>query len=109
MHDPRERIRVESYAGYRGEERPRRLLLDGRAVEVAEVLRTALEKAESQGPGDRRERRSRSALDLADLWVAFVDARDGYRRASEATPADAEEVELACLEMLSAYRRWSEG
>lgn len=38
MHESPTRIRVESYAGYRGEERPRRLLLDDRTVEVAEIL-----------------------------------------------------------------------
>lgn len=32
------RLRVESYAGYRGEETPRRFFLGQRAVEVAEVI-----------------------------------------------------------------------
>ena len=32
------RIRVECYAGYRGEETPRCLVFDGRAVDVAEVV-----------------------------------------------------------------------
>lgn len=32
------RLRVECYAGHRGEETPRRLLLDERPVEVTEVL-----------------------------------------------------------------------
>ncbi len=31
-------LRVECYAGHRGEETPRRFYLGGRAVEVAEVL-----------------------------------------------------------------------
>jgi hypothetical protein len=31
-------LRVECYAGYRGEETPRRLLVGDRLVEVAEVL-----------------------------------------------------------------------
>lgn len=31
-------VRVECYAGYRAEETPRRLLLDGRSVEVVELL-----------------------------------------------------------------------
>jgi hypothetical protein len=31
-------VRVECYAGHRGEETPRRLFMDERAVEVAEVL-----------------------------------------------------------------------
>ena len=32
------KIRVECYAGYRGEEAPRRLLFDDRSLEVTEVL-----------------------------------------------------------------------
>jgi len=32
------RVRVECYAGHRGEETPRRFFLDQRSVEVAEVL-----------------------------------------------------------------------
>jgi hypothetical protein len=31
-------VRVECHAGYRGEETPRRLLFDSRAVEVREVI-----------------------------------------------------------------------
>ncbi len=32
------KIRVECYAGYRGEETPRRLLLDGRSIDVVDVV-----------------------------------------------------------------------
>ena len=32
------KISVECYAGYRGEEAPRRLLFDGRPVEVVEII-----------------------------------------------------------------------
>lgn len=38
MADHRIAVRVESYAGHRGEQEPRRFFLDGRAVQVAEVL-----------------------------------------------------------------------
>jgi hypothetical protein len=31
-------VRVECYAGYRGDEAPRRLHLEGREIEVSEVL-----------------------------------------------------------------------
>ena len=31
-------VRVECYAGYRGDETPRRILFDGRAVTVVEVI-----------------------------------------------------------------------
>ena len=76
---------------------------------LAATLRRALEDAERAPGREPCRRRDTSALRQADLWIGFVDARDAYRRAAERTPADAEEVELARLEMLSAYRRWSEG
>jgi len=38
MHDTNISIRVECYAGHRGEETPRRLLFDRRSVDVAEVI-----------------------------------------------------------------------
>ena len=38
MHGSHISIRVDCYAGHRGEETPRRLVFDDRAVEVAEVL-----------------------------------------------------------------------
>lgn len=38
MTEPLLQIRVACYAGYRGEEEPRRLWFDGRSVEVLEIL-----------------------------------------------------------------------
>lgn len=38
MSDPLSPVSVECYAGYRGEETPRRFWLGGRLVEVKEVL-----------------------------------------------------------------------
>ncbi len=38
MHDTDKGIRVECYAGYKGEETPRRFFLGERAVDVADVL-----------------------------------------------------------------------
>lgn len=47
-----ERIEVVAYAGYRGEESPRTLLLDGKRIEVKKVLdRWTEEEAET---GERR-------------------------------------------------------
>ncbi|MFQ5775715.1 MAG: hypothetical protein ACE5GS_14430 [Kiloniellaceae bacterium] len=37
-HNPKIVVRVECYAGYRGEQTPRRMLFGARAVEVREVL-----------------------------------------------------------------------
>jgi len=38
MNETRLAITVECYAGHRGEQEPRRLILDGRIIEVAEIL-----------------------------------------------------------------------
>ena len=32
------KISIECYAGHRGEERPRRILMEGRAIEIKEIL-----------------------------------------------------------------------
>ena len=78
------------------------------AVEVAEVLRTALEKAEAVGKGGRRDRRSRSVMDLADLWVAFVDARDTYNAVCADDTVEKARAEEALAEMKDAYMTWSD-
>jgi hypothetical protein len=38
MTDPASSLRVECYAGYRGEETPRRFCLAGRTMEVADIV-----------------------------------------------------------------------
>jgi hypothetical protein len=38
MGDQEIAVRVECYAGHKGEETPRRFFLDGRAIEVAEIV-----------------------------------------------------------------------
>jgi hypothetical protein len=41
--NPASRIRVECYAGYRGEEEPRRLFLGRRGIDIREILDRWLE------------------------------------------------------------------
>ena len=77
------------------------------APAVAAVLRRALEEAERDLEGAGQGRRRGGALVQADLWVAFVEARDHFRRASEAAAPDPQEFECARAEMLDAYKRWS--
>ena len=77
---------------------------------VAAVLRQALEEAERAfhlGAGNR-QRRTGSAIEQADRWAAFVDARNAYRRIGEGAPPDAEEVEDAREDMVAAYMHWSQ-
>ena len=78
------------------------------ATDVAKELRTALEKAEALGKGGRRERRSRSVLELADLWVAFVDARDHYNAICADGTVEKDKAEAALAEMKAAYMTWSD-
>ncbi len=79
------------------------------ALSVAAVLRRALEEAEGIRQGAPAERRTGGALVQADLWVAFVDSRDAFRRASEARAPDPEALDQARAEMMDAYKRWSYG
>ncbi len=77
------------------------------ALGVAAVLRRALEEAEGVLHGAPAERRAGGALVQADLWVAFVDSRDAFRRASTTQTPDPEALEQARAEMMDAYKRWS--
>ncbi len=83
------------------------------ALGVAAVLRRALEEAQGTFHGAPAERRAHSgyvrALVQADLWVAFVDSRDAFRRASAAQAPDLEALEQARAEMMDAYKAWSYG
>lgn len=77
------------------------------ALGVAAVLRRALEEAEGARHGAPAERRAGGALVQADLWVAFVEARDHFRRAFDAAAPDPQELECSRAEMMDAYKRWS--
>jgi hypothetical protein len=74
---------------------------------VAAVLRRALKDATGAGKDCPGARRATDPLHQADLWVAFVDARETYRRKSEATVPDRPAVETARDAMIEAYKRWS--
>jgi hypothetical protein len=85
-------------------------------VEVARRLHTVLALAEdhergrlpaTRGAG--AERRSGGAVDQADLWVAYVEARNGYQALCQAGGADSAEARAAIEAMKRAYQRWSNG
>ena len=79
------------------------------ATDVADLLRQALAKAEDIGQTvGRRDRRTRSAMELADLWVAFVDARDHYNAICADGTVDKARAETALAEMKAAYMTWSD-
>ena len=83
MGDPHIHIRVECYAGHRGEQEPRRLLLDGRAIDVAEIVDRCLAP-------DHRYFKLR-ATD-GDTWIVRHDTTSGqweltmYDRARKGYP-----------------------
>ncbi len=77
------------------------------ATAVAGILRRALEEAERDLYDSTPKRRAGDALAQADLWVDFVEARDGFRRASEAKAPDPQELDSTRAEMMDAYKRWS--
>lgn len=74
---------------------------------VAERLRTVLEEVDHE---ERRkhDRRSASAVSQADLWVSFIEARNGYNELLASRDAPADKVESALESMKDAYRVWAE-
>ena len=75
--------------------------------DAAERLRRILCDLEAEFAPDGEDRRHHRPLDDAERWTSFVSARERYRAACEAEPADATEVEAALTNMKDAYRLWS--
>jgi hypothetical protein len=76
-------------------------------VEVAKKLRAVLQVTESKRPrGNKRS--GYDAVVHADLWMSFVEARDGYKVLCEKKAAKAADLNTAQEAMKSAYRAWSE-
>jgi hypothetical protein len=77
------------------------------AVEVARSLRAVLAAVEADDPFTPQRRQGRQATAQADHWVAFVEARNQYRRAAGDPAGDPAAIERAMAAMKDAYRRWS--
>ena len=77
------------------------------AHKVADRLRNVLGDVEGADRG-KHDRRSDSAVSQADLWIGFIEARNGYNAlvASDDTPP--EKVEVALQSMKEAYRVWAD-
>jgi hypothetical protein len=74
---------------------------------IAKLLRAMLkdvERGSRMGPGKRR---AGNALGQADLWIAFVEARDHYRALSADQSSGPEAVAEALDEMKETYKQWS--
>ena len=81
--------------------------------DVAIKLRDALSLNEGKSAQHARkggyERVGYDPLGQADLWVAFVEARNGYKTACETDRSDAAVIATTLESMKDAYRRWSMG
>lgn len=76
-------------------------------VKIAEELRSVLAQTEAKRPvGDKRVRYN--AIDHADRWVGFVEARNNYRRLCDGKTANEAELATALATMKDAYRAWSD-
>lgn len=75
--------------------------------EVANMLRSALIAGEAKGGALPDKRHGQDPLHQADLWVAFVEARNDYRGLCDSDDGNATNVETALASLKDAYRRWS--
>ena len=76
--------------------------------DTATKLRNILveHEAEYAAPGERRKRSDPVAQ--ADLWVAFIEARNCYNSISEKKGVSQDRIETALTEMKNAYQIWSQ-
>lgn len=76
------------------------------AVKTATHLKAVLADVEAQ-ERSRFSRRNATAVGQAELWMAFVEARNRYNAAA-AGDAAAGDAETALEAMKNAYRAWSD-
>lgn len=76
---------------------------------IAERLRDALSENERHGQERFRaeKRNGITPLQRAELWVAFVNARNGYRQACDAGEPGSPAADASLAIMKDAYLRWS--
>ena len=78
-------------------------------TDIARHLRRILVRNERGHNGDRARQDGCDAVARADLWVAFVEARNEYRAVSARKRASEKQIDQALQNMKDAYRRWSDG
>jgi hypothetical protein len=76
-------------------------------TDIAKRLRAILVEVEEQGRRRYPGRRANEAVEQAEAWVSFVEARDDYRRLSQSSKADPSRVSAALEQMKEAYKHWS--
>ncbi len=83
-------------------------------LEVARRLHALLALAEANERGRILadaciERRDAGAIDQADLWIAYVEARNSYQAVCHDGGGESSEARAAFEAMKRAYRRWGQG
>ena len=76
-------------------------------VDVAKTLKNALKQNEKYAGKYKEMRKSYDPLGEAELWVAFVEARNAYRAACDGKKQDAVAIARSLEAMKEAYRVWS--
>ena len=77
------------------------------ALEVAGQLRTILARIEADRGEEHGERRySSTTLGQADMWMAFVEARNDYQAACSAGEGGSPSADAALGAMKAAYDSW---
>ncbi|MDZ7262491.1 MAG: hypothetical protein ONB05_10350 [candidate division KSB1 bacterium] len=71
MDDHRNKIKVECYAGYKYPEKPRFLWLEGRKIEVKEILSSW--RTEDRKPGKRSILHFRLKTEENEIWEIGYD------------------------------------
>lgn len=78
-------------------------------LDLAQKLWEALVLAEEASLRQNSRRRPNQAIELAEKWVALVDARRTYQdMAKDPAIASSPEAEEAYAQMRAAYRAWME-
>ena len=76
-------------------------------IDVAQQLKAALAANEQQGGPFQDMRHGYDPLGEAELWVAFVEARNAYRAVCDSGRHDARAIAESLEAMKEAYRVWS--
>ena len=76
-------------------------------LEVAKQLHRALKTNQGKGCDGEDKRQSYDPVGQAELWIAFVEARDRYKALCDGKKGAAQEALDALEQMKEAYRRWS--
>jgi len=76
---------------------------------LSDKILAAFTHAYAVGEPPKNRRAGDGAVGQVDLWIKFVDARDGYKKACDKKGANASSVAAVLDDMKDAYRQWSMG